>query len=97
MAINMEKDYQKEAWQLHIAFHREVLDGLDEYLRAGPFSELEIENIKKIVEDGHNLFDTLVLWIEWMQKENYRLQGKVEQAEKMALLLKPEVRRSNEG
>ncbi|MBA7505090.1 hypothetical protein ES706_03753 [subsurface metagenome] len=61
----MEKDYAKEANQLHIAFHRDFLDA---------------EKDEKAIAQVHSLFDTLVLWIEKMQKEIYRLQGALEEA-----------------
>jgi len=67
----LEKDYQKGAWQLHIAFHKEVLD-----------AKIETEqDFKKILEHAHSLFDTLVMWIEEMQKQIYKLEGALEAAD----------------
>lgn len=67
----LEKDYQKGAWQLHIAFHKEVLDAK---------AETE-QDFKKILEHAHSLFDTLVMWIEEMQKQIYKLEGALEAAD----------------
>jgi len=67
----MERNYQKDAWQLHIAFHKDVLD-----------TKAETEqDFKKILEHAHSLFDTLVMWIEEMQKEIYKLEGALEAAD----------------
>lgn len=60
-----EKDYQKEAWQLHLSFHQFILDSKPETL----------EQAKQILSEAHGMFDTLICWIEEMQKEIYRLQG----------------------
>jgi len=92
-----ERDYQREAWQLHLAFHQQVLDDLNKHLHQQPITQGEIESIKKIVEHGHSMFDTFVLWIAEMQKEIYRLQGQLREAEKLAVLLKTGVRKREEG
>jgi len=67
----MDKDYAKEANQLHIVFHRNFLDVK--------------EKDKRAIRIAHDLFDTLVLWIEEMQKEIYKLQGALEYKERVRL------------
>lgn len=63
-----EQDYAKEANQLHFAFHKYFLDDPAKDARS--------------IESAHSIFDTLVLWIEEMQKEIYRLQGELRAREK---------------
>lgn len=63
-----ERDYAKEANQIHIAFH-------DNFLNVK-------EKDEKVCENAHCMFDTLVLWIEEMQKKIYRLEGAIEEARK---------------
>jgi len=71
-----EKDYAEEANQLHIIFHKDVLDAR--------------EITDKVLKQAHNLFDTLVLWIEEMQKEIYRLQGALEEARRGQYQYRPQ-------
>jgi len=71
----MTKDYQKEAWQLHIIFHREVLEPLGRPI-PGLSAESRTE-VNRWKDQADNLFDTLVMWIEEMQKEIYRLEGEI--------------------
>jgi len=56
------RDWAKEANQLHIEFHLTVVENPDR---------------DKALEMAHNLFDTLVIWIEEMNKEMLRLEGEV--------------------
>jgi len=74
----VERDYQKEAWQIHLLFHKQVLESLERHVSI--FGDTETKDLKKTIETAHNLFDTLVLWVEQMQKEIYRIEGEVRAA-----------------
>ena len=73
----MEKDWKKEAWQAHIAFHQTVLD-------MCPTSKIADEEVRKGVEkaigQAHNLFDTSILWLEKLNDECLKLKGALEES-----------------
>lgn len=67
--MNEDKNWAKEANQLHVEYHELVLGNLPE------------GNAK---QTAHSMFDTLVLWIEKMQAKIDNLKGRLEEAEKWA-------------
>jgi len=69
----MKEDYAKMAAQLHVRFHDEVLNKLPEGVSI----------------PTHNMFDTLVMWVEEMHKEIDSLKAKLEEAEKLVRMIKP--------
>jgi len=54
-------DYQKEVWQLHVAFHECVVDAAIVEDR---------EEFRKIIDRAHELFDTLVMWMKRCRRES---------------------------
>jgi len=78
----MEKDWKKEAWQLHFESHRN-LNNIDVLLQSIPKNatlEPVSKSIKNEVTQLHNFLDTLVMWIEKLSDENLKLQGALEEA-----------------
>lgn len=64
----MEKrDYKRDAWQTHVAFHDLYLNKLPEEISSGL----------------HSMFDTLILWIEKMDERIAHLEGQLEEARRV--------------
>lgn len=73
----MQKDWKKEAYQLHIAFHETVLN----VCPAAKIADKEVrEGVEKAIGQAHNLFDTLILWIEKLSDNCLKLEGALEEA-----------------
>jgi len=58
-----ERDYKKDAWQTHVAFHDLYLNKVPEEIHSGL----------------HSMFDTLIMWIEEMDDRIRRLEGALEE------------------
>jgi predicted nucleic acid-binding Zn-ribbon protein len=84
----LKKDWKKEVWQLHVAFHETVLEVLERLIQALKSEEailkdkakLLAEELDKTTTQAHNLFDTIVAWVEQMNDQLLKLEGALEEA-----------------
>jgi len=74
-----EKDWKKEAYQIHIAFHQTVLDPLDRAISKIVDKEAKNE-LSKISSQMHSMFDTVIMWVENLSNQKLRLEGALEEA-----------------
>ena len=76
-----EKDWKKEAWQMHISSHQTIFDPLGRVIPKIADEETRKE-LEKIASTMHNLFDILVHWVEILSDEKLKLEGALEEARK---------------
>jgi exonuclease VII small subunit len=84
----LKKDWKKEAWELHVAFHDTALRHLENVvhrLKSGkPVLADEInslaEELGKATVQAHSIFDTVVTWVEQMNDQLLKLEGALEEA-----------------
>jgi len=74
-----EKDWKKEAYQLHIAFHQTALDPLSR-ATAKITDEETRKEVEKTTTQMHNLFDTAISWVEKLSEKLLKLEGALEEA-----------------
>jgi len=72
----MKRDYKKDAWQLHVAFHDLLKD-----VRYG-FQKTATE-CEKLANHLDTIFDALVKWIEELDDQVKRLEGALEELRKV--------------
>jgi len=64
-----KRDYKKDAWLLHIEFHKE-LDSIRPVLKGS-----EVKNLDRL----HDLFDNVILMIEKLYDQILKLEGALEE------------------
>jgi len=91
----VEKNYEKEAWQAHLVYHN-LLEGMKGKTNQIEADVREKQSILRDIEEAENLFDTVIMWVENLQKEVYMLQGQIRELEKLAVL-RHTTKRNNPG
>jgi predicted nucleic acid-binding Zn-ribbon protein len=84
----LKKDWKKEAWELHVAFHETVLEALERLIQALKSEEAVLKDKAKLLAEeldktrtqAHNLFDTIVKWVEQLNDQLLKLEGALEEA-----------------
>jgi hypothetical protein len=74
------KDWKKEAYQIHVAFHDFVVTPLETLLAELVLDEKWKKELQKIGQQAHNMLDSVVGWVEQLSDENLKLQGALEEA-----------------
>jgi len=75
-----EKDWKKEAYQMHTAFHQTALQPLDTTISDIYSSEETKSKLQEISSQIHSMFDTLIMWVEKLSDEKLKLEGQLEEA-----------------
>jgi exonuclease VII small subunit len=84
----LKKDWKKEVWELHVAFHETALRHLESVvhrLKSGkPVLADEInslaEELGKATGLAHSIFDNVVAMVEQLNDQLLKLEGALEEA-----------------
>jgi len=76
-----ETDWKNAAFQIHLAFHQIVLDPAELWTSKIPTDDAaeQKEELQKIIRVAHDMFDSVINWVNTLSDENLKLKGALEE------------------